>query len=95
MAGWRQWRLGRRKTLPNKTKIRLDSDRPSHGRRFHSLTAKSELEALSVMAIYRQVGMNSPHLLGMAIFHQQRNKLFPVACPIVLGRRSNPLERGP
>src|SRR5258705_13970118 len=36
MEGWRQWRLGREKILPNKYDHRLDSDRPSHGRRLHS-----------------------------------------------------------
>jgi hypothetical protein len=37
MEGWRQWRLGGRKTLSNKKQRTLDSDRPSHGRRVHSL----------------------------------------------------------
>ncbi len=44
MEGWRQWRLdGREKPCPTKKqKNPLDSDRPSHGRRLHSLTLGME-----------------------------------------------------
>ncbi len=40
MEAWRQRPLGGRKTLSNEKQWNLlDSDRPSHGRRFHSLTS--------------------------------------------------------
>src|ERR1051326_4130908 len=45
MEGWRQWRLGRgEKPCPTKKqKNPLDSDRPSHGRPFRSLTINGKI----------------------------------------------------
>jgi hypothetical protein len=55
MEAWRQWLLGGRKSYPDeeqKTNL-LDSDRPSHGRRFHSSTASRVFRPMS--DIYHQL----------------------------------------
>jgi hypothetical protein len=44
MEAWRQWLLGEEKKPCPMTKAPLDSDRPSHGRRLHALTANHSVK---------------------------------------------------